>query len=187
MQEDGNRVVISEIGAIIPRAMFGREDLIVDELRQAGVFSPQSEEKPVKASFRGEMPNRSRELKWIKEHRKEYADQWVALDGDRLISHGINSKEVIAAARQSGVESPFIVKLETKLRRAPLIDVSREREWLKEHRHEYIGQWVALDGDRLISHGTNAREVSEAARAAGVTTPFLAHIDPDDELPFGGW
>jgi hypothetical protein len=23
-------------------------------------------------------------LKWIKEHRKEYAGQWVALDGDRL-------------------------------------------------------------------------------------------------------
>jgi len=187
MQEDGARVVINEIGAIIPRAMFGQEDLIVDELRQAGVFSPQPGEKSVKGADRGEMPNRSRELKWIKEHRKEYADQWVALDGDRLISHGMSGREVIAAARQSGVESPFIVKLETKLRRVPPIDVSRERQWLKERRHEYIGQWVALDGDRLISHGTNAREVSEAARKAGVTTPFFAHIDPDEELPFGGW
>jgi hypothetical protein len=167
--------------------MFGHEDLIVDGLRQAGVFSPQTGENQAKGPVYKEMPNRSRELKWIKEHRKEYADQWVALDGDRLISHGTNSKDVIAAARQSGVESPFIIKLETKLRRVPPIDISREKQWLKERRHEYIGQWVALDGDRLISHGTNAREVSEAAREAGVTNPFLAHIDPDEELPFGGW
>lgn len=187
MQEDRARVVINEIGAIIPRAMFGREDLIVDELRQAGVFSLQSEEKPLKAPVRGEMPNRSRELKWIKEHRKEYADQWVALDGDRLISHGTSSREVIAAARQSGVEAPLIIKLQTKVRRVPPIDVSREREWLKEHRHEYIGQWIALDGDRLISHGTNAREVYESAREAGVQVPFVTHIDPPDQLPFGGW
>jgi hypothetical protein len=187
MQEDGTRVVINEIGALIPKAMFGHEDLIVDELRQAGVFSPQPGETKVKGPARKEMPNRSRELKWIKEHRKEYADQWVALDGDRLISHGTNSKEVIAAARQSGVESPFIIKLETKLRRVPPIDVSRERQWLKEHRHEYIGQWVALDGDRLISYGANARAVYEAAREAGVQVPFVAHIDPPDQLPFGGW
>jgi len=187
MQEDGNRVIINEIGAIIPKSMFGREDLIVDELRQAGVFAPLSEEILEKASIRGEMPNRSRELKWIKEHRKEYAGQWVALDGDRLLSHGENSREVIAAARQSGVESPFIIHLETKVRRVPLIDISREKQWLKEHRHEYVGQWIALDGARLISHGTNAREVYEAAREAGVKVPFVAHIDPPDPLPFGGW
>ncbi len=187
MQENGNSVVITETGAIIPRALFGREDLIVEELRQAGVLSPPSAEKPVKAPARMEMPNRSRELKWIKEHRKEYADQWVALDGDRLLGHGTSSREVIAAARQSGVESPLIVHLETKVRRVPPIDISREKQWLKEHRHEYIGQWVALDGDRLISHGTNAREVYETAREAGVKVPFVAHIDPPDQLPFGGW
>jgi Family of unknown function (DUF5678) len=140
----------------------------------------------VKGPVRGEMPNRSRELKLIKERRKEYADQWVALDGDRLIIHGRSGREVIEAARQSGVESPFIIKLETKLRRVPPVDVSRERQWLKERRHEYIGQWVALDGDRLISHGTNAREVSEAARKASVKVPFVAHIDPPDQLPFRG-
>lgn len=187
MQEDGTSVVVNEFGAIIPRSLFGRENRIVEELRLAGVFSPQMEEIPVNGSFRGEMPNRSRELKWIKEHRKEYEGQWVALDGDRLLGHGPNSQEVIAAARQSGVESPYIVRIETKVRRVPQIDISREQQWLKAHRREYIGQWVALDGDRLLSHGPDARAVSGAARKTGVTSIFLAHIDPDEELPFGGW
>lgn len=73
------------------------------------------------------------------------------------------------------------------MRRVPHIDLTREMRWLKEHRHEYVGQWVALAGDRLLSYGPNAREVAEAARAAGVAIPFITQIDPPDELPFGGW
>jgi hypothetical protein len=63
----------------------------------------------------------------------------------------------------------------------------KEMRWLAEHRSEYAGQWVALDGDRLLSHGTNAREVFEAARQSGVVLPLFVHIEPADELPFGGW
>jgi len=66
-------------------------------------------------------------------------------------------------------------------------DASKELRWLKEHRHEYMGQWVALDGDRLVAHGTNAREVFQTARKAGVKVPFIERILPIDDLPFGGW
>ena len=59
-------------------------------------------------------------------------------------------------------------------------------EWLRENRQKYMGQWVALDGDRLISHGTNGKEVYDQAKAAGVAVPFLEHI-VDEEFPFGGW
>jgi hypothetical protein len=72
-------------------------------------------------------------------------------------------------------------------RRVDPIDCSRELRWLKEHRQEYMGQWVALDGDRLVAHGTNGREVYEEARQSGVEVPALVKIDPSDELPFGGW
>ena len=63
----------------------------------------------------------------------------------------------------------------------------REQRWVAEHRDEYMGQWVALDGNRLIVHGHDARTVYQAAREAGVIAPFLVRVNPVDELPFGGW
>lgn len=63
----------------------------------------------------------------------------------------------------------------------------RERAWIEAHREEYLGQWVALDGDRLIAHGANAREVYLAARAAGVRSPFVEQIMPSLEPYTGGW
>ncbi len=62
-----------------------------------------------------------------------------------------------------------------------------ELHWLAEHRSEYAGQWVALDGTRLLAHGLNAREVYEQARASGVGLPLVIQVEPLDQLPFGGW
>lgn len=73
------------------------------------------------------------------------------------------------------------------VRRVEPIDCSLETRWIAEHGHEYAGEWVALDGNRLIAHGTNAREVYEAARKAGAELPLVVKIDPPDQLPFGGW
>jgi predicted DNA-binding antitoxin AbrB/MazE fold protein len=69
----------------------------------------------------------------------------------------------------------------------PKRDFTLEMRWLSQHRHEYAGQYVALDEDRLISHGLDGREVYRQAQAAGVKHPFMAHIEPADALPFGGW
>ncbi len=61
-------------------------------------------------------------------------------------------------------------------------------DWIDEHRAEYLGQWVVLDGDRLISHGPNSQTVFEQARAAGIETPFLEQIREEEKGPFmGGW
>lgn len=63
----------------------------------------------------------------------------------------------------------------------------RERAWIEQNRDEYLGQWVALDGDRLLAHGVDARAVYQAARSAGVRAPYVMRVEPRDELPFGGW
>ena len=69
---------------------------------------------------------------------------------------------------------------------ASLKDRSREDEWVARHRDEYANQWVALDGDRLLSHGPDLKEVLEAARAAGVNDALLLHLEPSDAPPFAG-
>lgn len=67
------------------------------------------------------------------------------------------------------------------------VDLSRELRWIEEHRSEFAGQWVAVRGDRLLSNGTDGRQVYEAARAAGDERPFVTRVEPADELPFAGW
>lgn len=69
-------------------------------------------------------------------------------------------------------------------------DTQREREmqWITEHGHEYAGQYVALDGERLIAHGMDGRSVLAAARQAGVKHPLISRIESPNEGPFwGGW
>ena len=53
--------------------------------------------------------DRTREMKWIHENRPAYADQWVALEGDRLVAAGIDPLRVFAAAKGEGIRIPFVV------------------------------------------------------------------------------
>lgn len=59
--------------------------------------------------------------------------------------------------------------------------------WLKAHREEYAGKYVALDGDRLVGSGSSIREAHEQGRRAGVDHPFLVHVSSVNDAPFGGW
>jgi hypothetical protein len=65
--------------------------------------------------------------------------------------------------------------------------IESSQRWLSEHGHKFSGQWVALDGDRLIANGNNAKAVYSEAQLAGVQIPFLAHVSEKEDLPFGGW
>jgi hypothetical protein len=76
-------------------------------------------------------------------------------------------------------------------RRVPLVgpdkDRSRELAWLVKNQGDYAGQWLALDGDELIAHGYDLKQVSEEAKAKGVTDPIFAHAEDSNALPFAGW
>ena len=64
---------------------------------------------------------------------------------------------------------------------------ARELRWLKDHAGEYANLWVAVEGDQLIANGREAKTVFAAARARGITRPFVVRVDPADAPPFGGW
>lgn len=60
--------------------------------------------------------------------------------------------------------------------------------WVAEHRAEYLNQWVALDGDNLISHGDDALQVDAAARAAGIAVPFVVRVVTEEpQFFYAGW
>jgi hypothetical protein len=68
----------------------------------------------------------------------------------------------------------------------PMTDRTREMKWIEEHKREYAGQWVALDGDRLIAASPIRAEISVAVKADGAKIPLIHRIaSPDEPLPIG--
>jgi hypothetical protein len=144
--------------------------------------------------------DRSKEKAWIERHRAEYAGQWVALDGDRLLGHGKSFKDVAKAADDAGVSDALIFIAERTDRtqrpdlkgriigKAPLPkDRSKEYEWVERHRKEYSHQWVALDGDRLVSSNPNCRLVIDEARRQGVPDALILYVEPPNARPLIIW
>lgn len=68
----------------------------------------------------------------------------------------------------------------------PLTEAKDEAafKWINQHSGEYHGQWLALDGDRLLAHGPDLAEVAAAARAMGVEFPLLHLVEPPREHPY---
>lgn len=60
--------------------------------------------------------------------------------------------------------------------------------WLKENREKYGGQYVVLDGDRLLGTAKNFPEGKKVASDAGVPDAFVNYLSkPDEEGYVGGW
>ena len=60
--------------------------------------------------------------------------------------------------------------------------------WIDEHRREFLGKWVCLDGDKLVSFGDDAKKVYAEAKAKGIAIPFIEQVREAETAPFwGGW
>lgn len=62
----------------------------------------------------------------------------------------------------------------------------RALQWVETNKEEYDGQFVLLEGDVLIAHGTNPKKLYETARSKEIKIPFVKRVKAK-ELPFGGW
>ncbi len=58
--------------------------------------------------------------------------------------------------------------------------------WIDENREKYLGKWVCLDGDKLISSGIEAKEVFAEAKAKGIKIPFIEQVRKEETSPFWG-
>lgn len=63
----------------------------------------------------------------------------------------------------------------------------KAKQWIEEHREEYLNQWVCLEGDRLISHGMDGMEVHRQAKEAGIDAPFMVRIINEPNNFVGAW
>ncbi|MBI4905152.1 MAG: hypothetical protein HY820_16070 [Acidobacteria bacterium] len=53
--------------------------------------------------------DRSREIEWLKENRAKYLDQWVVVEGDRLVAADPDGVKAYDAAIAAGIEVPFLI------------------------------------------------------------------------------
>lgn len=69
------------------------------------------------APFDGTAPYRSREMAYYLEHPERFEHligQWVAVEGQTIIAHGVDTVEVVSQARLKGVKVPFVFRVESK-------------------------------------------------------------------------
>ena len=60
----------------------------------------------------------------------------------------------------------------------------RRQAWLSQHRTQYGGLYVAMDGDRLLGTGKSYPEAYAVARRAGVADAFVDFLPPPDYVGY---
>jgi len=86
-----------------------------------------------------------------------------------------------------GVQMPEKTLPQVRPARLRPVDRTHELAWIAEHGREYQDQWVVLDGNRLIAHGSDPQPLLRQARAQGVERPLVTRIDQELGAFTGGW
>lgn len=58
---------------------------------------------------------------------------------------------------------------------------TRELEWRRTHAEVlrgYANEWVALEGEEIVAHGSDPMQVITEARARGIRTPYIFFVEP---------
>ena len=82
-------------------------------------------------------------------------------------------------------------KAETSEFQKPPIVVSRRKEieWLSSNARnlrKYEGKWIALEGDKIISWGSDEVAVEMRARMKGIKVPLLIRVPSKEDIRFVG-
>ncbi|MBI3423081.1 MAG: hypothetical protein HY011_09090 [Acidobacteria bacterium] len=105
----------------------------------------------------------------------------------RQLREQLQTLEQQDAAPAPPVEQPVNGVHQSETVEEQIARFNKALNWIREHRAEYLGQWVVLVGDQLISHGPDAAAVFAQAKAAGIETPFLEQIRAEEPAYCGGW
>ena len=105
------------------------------------------------------------------------------------VSEIIKTVQSLPVAEQQQIVEELQNNLRQKTQSAQSDAETRKRrmDWIKKHRAEYAGQYVALDGDRLVGNARTIREAREQAQANGVGNPFLVRLELEETVLPAGW
>lgn len=107
----GTRAALERIGQQTGRSL---EDYL-RELIEAEVQAQQpTHAAPSNGAVASFDPLRRREYQWIDDHQDEYAGQYVALVGDRLVAHAATLRELHELVSATNVSRPFFARVEAK-------------------------------------------------------------------------
>src|SRR5262245_44950641 len=59
--------------------------------------------------------------------------------------------------------------------------------WIEEHSKQFASQYAAVDGDRLVPHGTYPLSLTGAVHSSVLYGLFFTLIQPIDAPPFAGF
>jgi len=108
----------------------------------------------------------------------------VSVSGGKVMAIGQTNlpddPEANAAESQAGLGGENSVReerLQTTYR-------GREQEWRRTHREilqTFAGEWVVLEGEKIVAHGGDPVQVVAQARARGIKIPYLFYVEAVDE------
>ena len=64
-----------------------------------------------------------------------------------------------------------------------------EMQWLEENRETVAnlgGQWIAVEGNRLVSHSADFADVLETTKKEGIQIPFILFVPENFTDPIAG-
>jgi hypothetical protein len=74
--------------------------------------------------------------------------------------------------RVAGILAPAEVRVVPGVHARPR---TAEFAWIQAHADEYPGEWIVLDGDRLLAHGLRLKQVREMLSPEDVARDPLFH------------
>ena len=113
------------------------------------------------------------------EHKLEAEATRNGVSTDEFIKIVLEEK---LRSQPNGREPPFESKIIAT--DVPVRDFSHEHAWLAEHRGEYDGQYVALEGDTLLAADPDAKEITRKVRLLGKNGVYVVFVEGSNRPPF---
>jgi hypothetical protein len=101
-------------------------------------------------------------------------------------ARGVSVDVLIRKALQAYRRQPHSDPPEVRV--VPYKDRRAEMDWVSHPDLQYVGQWVVLEGSKVVASDPDGKALYQAVRDRGIESPFMFYVAPPNPTPFvGGW